>query len=384
MVRAVRRGASMRSVAGKCHVALRTVQKWVGHAGAKRLDRVDWTDQRPGPKLAPAHTPRAVEDRILAVRSELRTQSALGEFGADSIRRHLVVTGVEGVPCARTIHRILERRGALDGGRRLRLPPPPQGWYLADVAHRRAELDAFDFVGPLKIRNGPLVDILNALSLLGSLPGSWPLAQKTAKNALDGLLEHWRAFGRPGYAQFDNDTVFQGPHQHPDTIGRVSRLCLSLDIVPVFVPPQETGFQAAIENFNGRWQAKVWSRFEHESLAGLQARTVRYLDALRARCATRIEAAPPRRAFPAGWRLDLQAKPRGRIVYLRRTSEDGKAEVLGHSFLVDRSWLHRLVRAEVDLDAEQITFYGIRRRDPSQPIFLRKLEHKMPHKPFQE
>ena len=92
------------------------------------------------------------------------------------------------------------------------------------MAQRRAELDSFDFVGPLKIRQGPLVDLLNGVSLFGGLPGSWPLAQKASQKALEALVEHWRAFGCPGYAQFDNDTVFQGPHQHPDTVGRVSRL----------------------------------------------------------------------------------------------------------------------------------------------------------------
>ncbi|HPD17740.1 MAG TPA: hypothetical protein PLE19_22610 [Planctomycetota bacterium] len=240
-----------------------------------------------------------MEHQVLAARIELRDNSALGEFGADAICRHLVGEGSEKVPCARTIHRILERHGALDGGRRVRRPAPPPGWYLPELAGRRAELDSFDFVESLKIRNGPLVDVLNATSLHGGLPGSWPMAQKAAQKALEALVEHWRAFGCPGYAQFDNDTVFQGPHQHPDTLGRISRLCLSLGIVPVFVPPRETGFQAAIENFNGRWQAKVWSRFEHQSLAELRERTARYFGALRARSASRIEAAPVRRAFPA-------------------------------------------------------------------------------------
>jgi hypothetical protein len=54
-----------------------------------------------------------------------------------------------------------------------------------------------------------------------------------------------------GYAQFDNDPLFEGPQIHPDTIGRVARACLGLGVVPVFVPPRETGFQAAIEGFNG-------------------------------------------------------------------------------------------------------------------------------------
>jgi hypothetical protein len=66
----------------------------------------------------------------------------------------------------------------------------------------------------------------------------------------------------PRYAQFDNDPVFHGPHIHPDTLGRVARLCLSPAVTPVFAPPSETGFQAAIESYNARWQAKAWNRFD--------------------------------------------------------------------------------------------------------------------------
>ena len=106
------------------------------------------------------------------------------------------------------------------------------------------------------------------------------VAPVTAKAAVEALIEHWRTFGLPGYAQFDNDTIFQGTHTHPDVIGRVMRLCLSLGIVPVFVPPREMGFQAMIESYNGQWQAKVWARFAHGSLAELEGRSGRYVAAV--------------------------------------------------------------------------------------------------------
>ena len=44
-------------------------------------------------------------------------------------------------------------------------------------------------------------------------------------------------------------------------VGRVVRLCLGLSLTSVFALPREPGLQAAIEAFNGRWQAKVWARF---------------------------------------------------------------------------------------------------------------------------
>src|SRR4051812_440793 len=80
-----------------------------------------------------------------------------------------------------------------------------------------------------------------------------------------------------GSHPFDNDMIFQGPHAHPDVVGRVTRLCLSLGVVPVFVPPREMGFQAMMEGYNGTWQAKVWSRFEHESLTALQGQSARFV-----------------------------------------------------------------------------------------------------------
>jgi hypothetical protein len=206
----------------------------------------------------------------------------------------------------------------------------------------------------------------------------------TAKLVVESLIEHWRAFGLPGYAQFDNDTIFQGPHAHPDVVGRVSRLCLSLGVVPVFVVPHEFGFQSMVENYNGTWQAKVWARFPHGSLPDLQGHSQRYVTALRRHRADRIESAPRRRAFPKTWRLNLQSRPRGRIIYVRRTSAVGSVEVLGRSFEVDPHWLNRLVRVEVDLDGDTIRIYRLRRREPQDQPLLKELHHHIKKRRFSE
>ena len=75
------------------------------------------------------------------------------------------------------------------------------------------------------IKDGPQVEVLNGISLHGGLAVSWPReASLTAKVVVECLIEHWKAVGLPGYAQFDNDTLFQGTHAHPDVVGRVTRL----------------------------------------------------------------------------------------------------------------------------------------------------------------
>ncbi|MBV8555014.1 MAG: hypothetical protein JO116_05585, partial [Planctomycetaceae bacterium] len=267
----------------------------------------------------------------------------------------------------------------------VRRPPPPRGWYLPEVAARHVELDSFDIVEGLVIKDGPQVEVLNSVSLHGGLVASWPRGESvTAKFVVECLVEHWREFGLPGSAQFDNDTIVQGPHTHPDVVGRVSRLCLGLGVVPVFVPPREPGFQAAIENYNGSWQAKVWGRFEHADLDALADRSRRQVAALRRHRADRIASAPPRDAFPRRWRLNLQARLQGRMVYLRRTDANGRAEVLGRSFEVDRHWAHRLIRAEVDLDGGTIRFYRLRRREPGDQPLLKEAAPRIPAKPFHE
>jgi hypothetical protein len=371
----------MRAVARRNRVSLCTVQRWVQRAQTQRLDRVDWQD-RSHATAASRRTGAAVEDVVLTLRQELRLTSDLGEYGADAIHRALLTRAEGSIPAVRTIHRILERRGVLDHHRRVRRPAPPPGWYLPEVVLGRAELDSFDFVEGLVIQGGPHLEILNASSLHGGLIESWPGPIFTAAATVTALVAHWRAVGVPAFAQFDNDTRFQGAHQHRDVISQVMRLCLSLDVTPVFAPPREHGFQNAIENLNGRWQTRVWSRFHHPSLQSVCDASARFVAATRARRGARLDAAPARRSVPTAWQLDLQVHPHGQLVFLRRTDDGGRVSLLGRSFALDPLWPARLVRCEVDLDARQIRFYRLRRRAPEDQPLIRVTEYELPRRSF--
>jgi hypothetical protein len=383
MVVAVRRGQSLRAVARQFGVGVATVAHWVERAQGQRLDRIDWSDRSHAPHKS-RRTDTSLEDLVLKARSEL-AHGALGALGADAIRQALLDQGVAKVPSLRTINRILARRGALDGRKRTRRPPPPKGWYLPDLAKALAELDSFDIIEGLVLKDGPQVEVLNGVSLHGGLVVSWPtVSPVTAEMTVPSLVEHWREVGLPGYAQFDNDMIFHGTPRYPEALGRVIRLCLSLSVVPVFVPPRETGFQAMIESYNGWWQAKVWSRFQHADLGDLQGHSEKYVAALRRQRAARIEAAPDRRPFPAGWELSLKRRPRGRLVYLRRSSGLSEVTLLGRTWPLGQVWPNRLVRCEVDLDRDKIRFFTLRRKAPtSQPQIL-EVDYRLPNRGFQD
>ena len=399
MVAAVRRGASQHAIARQFGVSLAAVQYRVHRAHGQRLDRVNWSDRSHAPRT-PHRTDPGIEDLVLSLRRELAESSDLGAWGAKAIHQALRGRGLREVPSVRTIGRILERRGALDGHERVRRPPPPRGWYLPEVAARRVELDSFDIVEGLVIKDGPQVEVLNGVALHGGLVASWPMvAPVTAKAAVEALIAHWRTYGLPGYAQFDNDTIFQGTHTHPDVIGRVMRLCLSPGVIPVFVPPREMGFRAMIESYNGQWQAKVWARFAHGSLAELEGRSGRYVAAVhrerRSRRPRRTGSRRPRSATPgfprhSGW-IELcqifrrsQTSGAGQVVHLWRTDASGSVAVLGRRLAVDARWPNRLVRVEFDLAAGRMRFYALRRRGPRSQPMLKELDHHIPKRRFNE
>jgi hypothetical protein len=352
---------------------------WVGRSSGQRLDRVSFADHKPG--RAWNRTEAALERNILQTRADLREHSTLGEYGADAIERTL--REHDSAVSRATINRVLKRHGATDAHGRVRRPAPPKGWYLPEVAAGRAEVDCFDFIEDLKIAAGPLLCVLTGKSLHGALTDAWVLERHSARASVACLLGRWRRDGLPAYAQFDNDTVFQGAHQHPDTVGRISRLCLALGVVPVFVPPLEHGMQNLIEGFNALWQAKVWRRHHVGSAAELQARSHAYITAHRARSAAAADRAPARRPMPEHFEFDVRVPLHGKMIFIRRTTERGSAYLLGQRFTVSPQWPHRLVRCEIDLDQHCIRCFALRRRTPTEQPLLATLDYHRPHKPFQ-
>ena len=127
--------------------------------------------------------------------------------------------------------------------------------------------------------------------------------------------------------------------------------------------------------------SKVWHRFHHDSLADLQLRSSRYIQAHRRRLTPRIEAAPRRHSFPPRWRWREKAPlAGGKLIYLRRTNDRGAVSLLGHRFKVHPSWTHRLVRCEVNCTDNKIHFFALRRRDPAQQPLLNEIHYELKQK----
>jgi hypothetical protein len=243
------------------------------------------------------------------------------------------------------------------------------------VAAGAAELDELDAIVELPVFGAGHVDVLTGISLHGGDPDAWPGTSVTAALTCASLAERWGRCGLPAYVQLDNDTRFLGSHGRPDILGSVPLFALECGVTPIFAPLRELGFQAGIEGFNALWQARVYRRTFGSDLAGLRDVSDRFVAALRERRAARIEGAPAREPMPAGGR---PRDRRGMLIFLRRTTVAGEIDILGRRYLVDRAWAHRLVRAELDLDALVIRAFALRRRDPGHQPLLAELPYRLP------
>jgi hypothetical protein len=347
------------------------------------MERVIWAARSRRPHHIANRTPTRIEDAVVQARLDLQ-KGALGFVGAEAIRAHLAEHGGQELPSARTIARIVQRRGLVDGYRRIRREAPARGWYLPGAAEGRSDIDHFDVIEDLRLEGGSLLSVLTGCSLWGPHLLADIAEQVSARSVLDCCLNHWKRVGCPTYAQFDNDTRFQGGHAGTDVFGRVIRCCLALGITPVFAPPAEQGFQNLVESFNGLWQRKVWERFHHESLAALRGCSDRFLQRYTAVRAARQEHAPLRTPLNPNVQLNLQTPLRGQVIYLRRTDQTGSIKVLGHRWPIDRHWLHRLVRVHVDLTAGTIRFHRLRRHQPHDQSLLLQLPYTPPTRSFHE
>lgn len=365
MVAAVRRGASLREVARRWRCSVRTVWRWVWRARGRRLERVDWSDRPSGPAIPANHTPRAMERRIVGLRRWLVQHDPLGYVGSETIRRKLVTAG-QPAPSARTIARILRRAGVTPE-KRQRRPPPPAGWYLPAVAAGEAELDQLDVVEGLRLHGVGLVEVLTGISLWGKLVLAEPILTGWRIDTIRPVLgAHWRQWGAPTYLQMDNDTRFAGTGRAVRRLGRLIRFCLAEGVIPVFVPPRETGFQAAVESFNWLWQAKVWQRYRHRNVEQLAKRNQAFLQAHRE---LRWRELPERRRPPR--------PPASLVVFLRRTDGRGRIQLLGTEVSIAVHWSHRLVRAELDTTTQTLCVYALRRREPGHQPLLKMRNFKL-------
>jgi putative transposase len=233
--------------------SLRWFYKWF-----KRSQEVsgDWFVEQPRrPKGNSRQTPTWLEQQVVAIRQELEAEG--GFCGDQAVLWQLEERQPEFLPSLRTVARILARHKLVHhGGKRFK---PKGKKYPALTAALPGDVHQTDFVGPCYLKGPHRFHSLHSVDLATGRCGIEPLlGGKTGM--IEAIWSIWMRLGLPRFEQVDNEWVFFGSPAHPRGMGNLIRLCLPLEIEPVFIPANEPWRNGVVEKFNDHWQQKFFNR----------------------------------------------------------------------------------------------------------------------------
>lgn len=332
-------------------------------------------------------TPPHIERAILSVRrrreARATPQTRYDQIGAAAIREELRTLGLTPLPSVRTIARILKRAGRTNPSLRL-ARPLAQSDYPGPQAQDSNQVHQIDVVGPRYLKGDKtryyfLVckDVFDQAVHLELVKG------RSMDGILTFLIHAWQHLGLPGIAQFDNGREFCGfgyPARH---LSRVIRLCLRLEIEPVFIPPASPQRNGSVENFNGWFQPVLLKRTYRRP--GDLRRQLRLLmttvneqhvhPKLGYKTPVQFRRTKRLRVLPANFSLDGQKMPicDGKVTFIRLVSAEGNINILEQRFKVGKRLKFKYVKATLYTRRRTLKVYH-------QGRLIKQFDYKLPKK----
>jgi len=293
-------------------------------------------------------------------------------IGAEAIHYELRALGVEPVPSVRTIHYWLKQADLV--------PPPaeestkerPVKPYPTPQREQVNDLHQVDLKGPFYLSGSAQKYYLLALRDFCSKGVALQAAQnRKAQTAVDFLVAAWQRRGLPKILQMDNGLEFRGSNRYPRAFGKLVKVCLDLEIEPLFVPPREPWRNGFIENFNGQAERLLLNREQFADFAQLQAGVARLEQAVNAthRYAPLDGQTPDE--FVAGKELRRLSRDydghqrklqlvKGKISFIRLVRKSGRITLCANDkFEVDPDLKWQYVLAQVDVQAQKLLIFHL-------------------------
>jgi putative transposase len=317
------------------------------------------------PKSSPHALDLSVEQLIVRIRKTLES-TKYAQIGAGAIAWELTKLYVTPPPVW-TINRVLKRHHLIT--KRIRGYQPKGKSYPAIEADAPNRVHQTDLIGPRYLHTKERFYSLNTMDLFRHKVRITSLAFRNASAVMAALLSVWKTLGIPQYCQFDNQQVFSGSERRPRWFSKVIRLCLSLDIEPVFIPFREPWRMAEIERFNNLWDKRFFRAQHFESLRHLQQEEKNFelfhntnhcYSVLKGATPQAFEAALGFRAHllnPAFSLKDVTDKQQGKIHLIRFIRSDRVLHVFGEPFLVKPDCQYEYVRATIDVKEQHLTVF---------------------------
>lgn len=341
-------------------------------------------------------TAEALEKAVVRVRETITGGSdpelRYANRGADSIGSELAHAQLL-PPSRATINRILKRHGLVDSRPRRkqqRKLPPDYPWPHVSCPN---QVHLFDFVSR-RLTGGEQIVGYHLLDQARRWPYLSAQANKTKLLVSQFLMAAWQEIGLPQALYFDNDVVWRGSGSAKRTFSHIVRLCLSLGVHVIFIPPYLPEANPIIESFNQVWSGNFWQRETFTDLADVQAKLPDFQRYWRTRRPlSKADHRVPAQLFPdftptllaADYvlpeRLPLTA---GQVHFIRFVSASGNFSLLNETWQLEaKQWAGKVIRAVVALVEQQLYVYHLPdHRQPPQLVTQFDYEIATPVQPL--
>ena len=341
----------------------RWVRKWVARHSEKGHEDAWAEGNSRAPHSSPNRTPDDLRGQILAARARL-VANPRAQYGALAIQWELRRLGVEPIPLARTIERILTRAGVAQPRRR-------QAGYMSKGVPYPNPVDVepgtthqIDMIGPRHLHGATQFHALNLIDVGSHLVGNDILTKLRPPLLARSLAGIWTRVGVPTVAQFDNHANFRGGIQPAwQHFGPVVATCLDLGVTPRFIPVREPWRNGVIEHFNDVWDKSFFRTETFTNIHHLSTENDAFIEFHNAhhRYSAHKGATPdqmwqnrPRNPLHIAYVSPTRLPARGRIEVVRYIRSNRHIDLFGKRILVAEDQTHQYVTAIIRVRARQV------------------------------
>lgn len=229
---------------------------------------------------APKHIPHKLEPSMEALILSIRdtfVKTPYSQKGAAAIAWEVHKLG-HPAPAYWQINRVLKRNNRIHPKSHTNRKNSNIAYPYFRETYYPGYIHQADLVGPRYIKGDGQLFVLNTIDLYSRAVHSFPIRSKDDDSIVLALIDTWKKLGIPEFLQLDNELSFRGSNKYPHSLGKVIKLCLSLNIQPVFIPPAEPWRNGVIERFNDTFDVKFYRRERFENFAHLKCSLINFLN----------------------------------------------------------------------------------------------------------
>lgn len=371
-VEAVRRrleGESPIEIAAALGRTTRWVRKWVArHDDDGHVD--SWAESRSrAPLTSPTKTSDVLEEQILASRARL-VANPRAQYGSLAIQWDLRRVGVESIPPARTIERILERAGVAQPRRRR--PEQYQSKnvpYPTRVAPEPGTTHQIDMIGPRHLFGAAKFHTLNLIDVGSHRVGNDIVTETRPAVLVQALCGIWGRVGVPSVAQFDNHANFRGGIPPAwQYFSPIVATCLDLDVTARFIPVREPWRNGVVEHFNDVWDKSFFRTEVFNSIDHLRTENSAFVEFHNThhRYSAHAGSTPNqmwtnrlRAELPADYQPPSRLPAKGRIEVVRYIRSNRELSLFGKRVTLAENHIHQYVTAIIKVRSRKLIVVDI-------------------------